>query len=97
MWVGTALEVKGVVLTDDPIIVYSTRWCGDCRRAKRVLDEHGADYKWIDIEEAPDALDAMMAINGGKQSVPTILFPDGTVTVEPSNKELSVLLQEKAA
>lgn len=82
---------------EQAIVVYSTTWCGDCRRAKRVLDQHDARYKWIDIETQPEALDRMMQLNGGLQSVPTILFPDGTVVVEPSNQELADLLQSQAA
>lgn len=81
----------------EPITVYSTTWCGDCRRAKRVLDDHRANYTWIDIETVPGALERMMELNGGSQSVPTILFPDGSVLVEPSNRELATRLAELAA
>ena len=78
----------------DQIVVYSTTWCGDCRRAKRVLDQHDARYTWVDIEAVPEAADRMMKLNGGRQSVPTILFPDGKVVVEPSNEELAELLRQ---
>ncbi len=84
-------------MSTDTITVYSTTWCGDCRRAKRVLDQQGVAYTWVDIELVAGALERMMELNGGRQSVPTILFPDGTVVVEPSNEELLALLREKAA
>ena len=79
-------------MTNTPITVYATRWCGDCHRAKHVLDEHGIAYTWIDINEHPEAQAVVLALNGGYRSVPTIIFPDGSVLVEPSNRELSARL-----
>jgi mycoredoxin len=84
-------------MSDETIIMYSTTWCGDCRRAKRVLDERGVSYRSIDIEKEPGTLETMMELNGGTQSVPTILFPDGSVLVEPSNRELAAHLDRLAA
>ncbi len=79
------------------IKMYSTTWCGDCHRAKRVFDDLGALYENINIETETGALVEMMQLNGGRQSVPTILFPDGSVLVEPSNTELIRHLAERAA
>jgi mycoredoxin len=73
----------------EQIIMYSTTWCGDCRRAKRFFDEHGVAYENIDIEGDTAAAQEVLRINGGMRRVPTILFPDGTVLVEPSNQELA--------
>ncbi|MFN2466317.1 MAG: glutaredoxin family protein [Candidatus Dormibacteria bacterium] len=70
-------------------LVYSTRWCSDCRLAKRVFAEHGVEYDEIDIDEHPDAVAEVLRINHGMRSVPTIIFPDGTVLVEPSRRELA--------
>jgi mycoredoxin len=70
------------------IKVYGTNWCPDCMRAKQVLKQHKADYQWIDIEQDAAAAEQVVKINGGNRSVPTILFPDGSVLVEPSNTEL---------
>ena len=81
----------------DTIIMYGTTWCGDCHRSKRVLEERGAAYRWVNIETEPGAAEAMMELNGGRQSVPTILFPDGSVLVEPSNTALTAHLEERAA
>ncbi len=84
-------------MQDETILMYSTTWCGDCHRAKRVFDSRGVKYTSVNIETEPGALEAMMELNGGRQSVPTILFPDGTVMVEPSNRELSAHLDALAA
>jgi mycoredoxin len=73
----------------DQIVVYSTTWCSDCRRAKRVLDRHGARYRWIDVDQDEAAADRVISINRGLRVVPTILFPDGTIMTEPSDEELT--------
>jgi len=67
-----------------PITVYGTTWCGDCRRALRLLDQHQAQYHYVDIEIDDGAREYVERLNQGYQSVPTILFPDGSVLVEPS-------------
>jgi len=76
-------------VSTDHITVYGTTWCGDCHLARRVLDEYRADYRWIDISEDPEAADLVVHMNGGYRSVPTIIFPDGSVLVEPSRRELT--------
>ncbi len=80
-------------MSTQKIEVYTTTWCGDCRRAKRVLDQSGVEYDWVDIEAVPDAEEAMMRLNGGLHSVPTIRFPDGSIMIEPSNWALHQKLQ----
>ena len=74
--------------SSDQIIMYATNWCGDCFRAKRIFDKYKIDYKEINIEQHPDAVAVVLAVNGGKRSVPTIVFPDGSTLTEPSNREL---------
>lgn len=81
-------------MTEKPIVVYGTRWCGDCRVAKRVLDARGVPYDWIDVESDAEARQLVLRLNGGMQSVPTIVFPDGSIMVEPSARELQARLQE---
>lgn len=76
------------------ITVYGAMWCGDCRRARRVLDRHGAPYRWIDVDEVPEAADLVRRINGGRRIIPTIVFPDGSILVEPSNAELAAKLAD---
>jgi mycoredoxin len=71
-------------MTHQSITVYGTTWCGDCRRALRLLDQHQANYHYVDIEIDDSAREYVERLNQGYQSVPTILFPDGSVLVEPS-------------
>jgi mycoredoxin len=72
----------------EQIRVYGTNWCPDCVRAKKVLNQHQVAFNWIDIEKDSAAADYVVKINKGNRSVPTILFPDGTILVEPTNAEL---------
>jgi mycoredoxin len=75
------------------ITMYGTPWCGDCRRARRVLDQHKVAYQYIDIEQDEAARSYVVQVNQGNQSVPTILFPDGSVLVEPSSAVLTQKLE----
>jgi mycoredoxin len=76
-------------MTDQTITIYGTPWCGDCRRALRVLDQHQANYHYVNIESDDVARSYVERLNNGYQSVPTILFPDGSVLVEPSSARLT--------
>ncbi len=73
----------------DKIIVYSTVWCRDCKRAKKFFGEHRIQYENIDIEQNPEAVEIVKKLNNGMRSVPTILFSDGSILVEPSNAQLA--------
>lgn len=75
--------------TTEKITMYATTWCGDCRMAKRWFDSHGIAYDYINIEEDDNAAEIVMKVNNGARSVPTIVFPDGSVLVEPSARELA--------
>ena len=75
--------------TDKTIKLYVTTWCGDCRMAKRWFDAHGIPYEYINIEEDDKAAEFVTRVNGGYRSVPTIVFPDGSVLVEPTPRELA--------
>ncbi len=72
--------------------IYITTWCGDCRTAKAVLDRAGVAYEAIDIDHDPAAVATVVAITGGLKAVPTIVFPDGRVLVEPSRRQLLAAL-----
>ncbi len=72
----------------DEIVMYETTWCPDCNRAKYFLKSRGITYKWIDIGQDPQAAIEVERINKGYKSVPTIVFPDGSILVEPSNAKL---------
>lgn len=71
------------------ITVYGAPWCPDCRRSKKFLSEHLIRYEWIDIDQDEAARAVVEAKNNGKRIIPTIVFPDGSFVVEPSNAELA--------
>ena len=76
-----------------PIKFYGTTWCGDCRRAKTIFAELQIPYMWIDIDQNPQAAEFVKQINHGMRSVPTIIFPDGSILVEPDSESLRAKLR----
>lgn len=70
-------------------MVYGALWCPDCRRAKQFLAQHDIPYQWIDTDENPDATAYVRQVNHGKRIIPTIVFPDGSILVEPSDADLA--------
>jgi mycoredoxin len=66
------------------LIMYTTPWCGFCRNLKKQLARDGIEMTEIDIEQDPAAAEFVMSVNGGNQTVPTIVLPDGTTLVNPS-------------
>ena len=73
----------------DTIIMYTTSWCSDCHRAKYLLNEYGIEFINIDVEENPEGLAFVKEVNHGNRVVPTIVFPDDSILVEPSNAVLA--------
>jgi glutaredoxin-like protein len=73
----------------DELVVYGTIWCGDCKRARSFLDRNQVAYRWINIDADREGEAYVRKVNGGNRSVPTILFPDGSILVEPSNDQLA--------
>lgn len=82
-------------MTEPEITVFGAHWCPDCRRSKQFLGEHQIPYKWVDIEEDAAAEKYVMEKNDGKRIIPTILFADESILVEPSNAELARKLELK--
>ena len=72
----------------EAIKVYGTSWCGDCHRAKQFFDEHNINYDWSDIDDQPHLKQVIQDLNDGNLKVPTIVFPDGSILIEPTNSEL---------
>ncbi len=66
------------------VTMYSTSWCGYCRRLKAQLDRAGIGHRVVDIEQDTDAAEYVMSVNGGNQTVPTVRFPDGTALTNPT-------------
>jgi mycoredoxin len=76
------------------IIIYGTTWCGDTRRSRRYFDERNIPYLWIDIDQDLKARKFVEETNHGFRSVPTIVFPDGSILVEPTNSVLAKKLED---
>jgi mycoredoxin len=70
------------------VTMYSTTWCGYCRRLKTLLDREGIAYTEVNIETDETSADFVMSVNGGNQTVPTVLFPDGTAATNPSLQDV---------
>jgi mycoredoxin len=77
--------------------MYTTSWCGFCRNLKRQLARDGIEVSEVNIEHDPAAADYVMSVNGGNQTVPTLLFPDGTALVNPSAAQVRARLTEVSA
>ena len=73
--------------------VYGAPWCPDCARSKKFLGEHRVRYDWIDIDKDGDARGFVEALQGGGRTIPTIVFPDGSHLLDPSNEELAQKLE----
>ncbi|WP_460866851.1 mycoredoxin [Rhodococcus aerolatus] len=68
--------------------IYSTTWCGFCRRLKTQLDAAGIAYDEVDIERDPEAASFVEGVNRGNQVVPTLKFADGTTATNPTFDEV---------
>ncbi|QCX29242.1 mycoredoxin [Nocardioides jishulii] len=64
--------------------MYSTPWCGYCHRLKSQLDREGIEFDMVDIEQVPEAAKLVEEANGGNQTVPTLVYSDGTAQTNPS-------------
>lgn len=74
------------------LTVYGATWCSDCKRAKKFLGEQRVHYNWVDVEQDAAGLALVERVNNGKRIIPTIVFDDGSMLVEPSNAELAAKL-----
>ena len=79
-----------------PLTMYTTQWCAFCRRLKSQLARDGITMTEVDIERDPAAAKYVMNVNGGNQTVPTIVFPDGSVLVNPSAVQVKKRMAELA-
>lgn len=70
------------------ITMFSTSWCGYCKHLKTQLDAKGIGYTEINIEETPGTAELVESLNNGNQTVPTVLFPDGSAATNPSLKDV---------
>lgn len=74
------------------VTMYSTTWCGYCARLKAQMTREGIAFTEVDIERDPAAAEFVESVNGGNQTVPTLVFPDGSTATNPSIKEVQARL-----
>lgn len=77
--------------------MYSTPWCGYCHRLKGQLQREGIDFHVVDIERDPEAAEIVRSVNGGNQTVPTLVYADGTAHTNPSLAQVKAKLADLAA
>jgi mycoredoxin len=70
------------------LIMYTTSWCGYCRRLKTALKAEGIGFTEIDIDEDPSAAKFVQSVNGGNETVPTVKFADGSTMTNPGAEEI---------
>ena len=78
--------------TTGELTMYTTSWCGFCRRLKNQLGRDGIEMVEIDIERDPAAAAFVEGVNGGNQTVPVVVFPDGTAVTNPTAKDVKARL-----
>ncbi len=79
-----------------PLTMYTTTWCAFCKRLKSQLAKAGIEIAEVNIEEDPAAAEYVMSVNGGFQTVPTVVFSDGSALTNPLPAEVIQRLAELA-
>jgi mycoredoxin len=85
-------NLKEAARVSGQLTMYTTAWCGFCRNLKNQLGRAGIEITEVDIERDPAAAEFVMSVNGGNQTVPTVVFPDGTALVNPSAAQVKAQL-----
>lgn len=83
-------------MSEAQVTMYTTPWCGYCHRLKSQLDREGISYAIVDIEQDPAAADIVMTVNHGNQTVPTLVYSDGSAQTNPSVAQVKDKLAELA-
>ena len=74
--------------SEDKIRFYGSKYCGHSRVAQNYLSRNDIEFEYYDVNNDPEAEAYVKELNNGNRSVPTLVFPDGTVMTEPSNAEI---------
>ena len=74
------------------VVMFSTTWCGYCKNLKSQLDRAGVAYTEVNIEEVEGTAELVASVNGGNQTVPTVVFPDGSTATNPSLADVRLRL-----
>ena len=75
-------------MADEAIRIYGATWCPDTSRARKVFDKHHIHFAWFDVDEDRAARKYVESVNDGDCRIPTIVFIDGSILVEPADPEL---------
>jgi mycoredoxin len=86
------MTVPAAAVEVDMLTMYSTTWCGYCRRLKLQLDQAGLPYREVNIERDAEAAKFVEGVNGGNQTVPVIEFPNGKTATNPSLAQVQAAL-----
>ena len=81
-----------IVPATGTITMFTTDWCGYCKRLKKQLDTAGIGYTEVNIEQVDGTPELVMSLNNGNQTVPTILYPDGSAATNPSLAQVQAKL-----
>jgi mycoredoxin len=82
-------------MPEEKIIIYGVSWCPDCVRARKFFHQNNIGYEFINIDHDKSGENFVITTNKGMRSVPTIVFPDGSILVEPSNQRLKSHLNQE--
>lgn len=82
-----------MTVSNPPLVMYTTRWCGYCAQLKTALKKFGIGYDEIDIETDPTAAAFVASANGGNRTVPTLRFADGSTLTNPTGREVKAKLE----
>jgi len=74
------------------VTMFTTSWCGYCKNLKKQMDKAGVAYTEVNIEEVEGTAELVASVNNGNQTVPTLLFPDGSSATNPSLAEVQARL-----
>ena len=83
--------------TAGTVLMFSTTWCGYCKNLKSQLDRAGVPYTEVNIEEVGGTAEIVAEVNGGNQTVPTLVFPDGSTATNPSLATVKARLVDAAS
>jgi mycoredoxin len=97
VWIVGLVNLAMVTRDSAPVTMYTTPWCGYCVRLKAQLRRAGVSYSEVDIEQQPEAAALVERVNCGNQTVPTLVFADGSALTNPSLVQVTRKLEELQA
>jgi len=89
-------EATSTTGTTPAVTMYTTTWCGYCKRLKRMMQDDGINFVEVDIETTPGTAEIVEKVNNGNQTVPTLVFTDGTAMTNPSLAKVKEKLEALA-